>query len=236
MKRRIALLLVFCMLASMLSTALAEEIVQISDIEEAPLELLDDGNGILLDESLTLDMGDIELIEPDIEDLEQARDEAEAAFGEEEMSSASEEEDDYSNASTSGFPKTLQLGVKQTFALNVSKITKSKKVTYKSSKASVAVVSNKGVITAKKKGTAKITAIVNKKTVATCKVTVVAAPKKVTLPVKSIDLGVKETYQIVPKLPNKTMASFTYSSKNKKIATVSKTGVVKGLKAGKSTT
>ena len=72
-------------------------------------------------------------------------------------------------------PKTLKLGVKETYTLGISG------VTCKTSKKSVATVSKKGVITAKKKGTAKITIMSGKKTIATCKVTVLAAPKKVTL-------------------------------------------------------
>lgn len=53
-----------------------------------------------------------------------------------------------------------------------------KKVTWSSSKKSVATVSSKGVVTAKKKGTATITAKVSGKKY-TCKVTVKAKPKKV---------------------------------------------------------
>jgi len=126
-------------------------------------------------------------------------------------------------------PKELILGVKETYALNV------KKVTFKSSKTSVATVSKKGVITAKKKGTAKITVLSGKKTVATCVVTVVAAPKKISLGIKEATMGVKETLILEPVITNKSHTTFTYTTKNKKIATVSKTGVVTAKKAGTTT-
>ncbi len=74
--------------------------------------------------------------------------------------------------------KTLTAGSK--FTLKVKKVTPakaSKKVTWKSSKKTVAAVSSKGVVTAKKAGTAKITAVSksNKKVKAVCKITVKAA-------------------------------------------------------------
>ena len=56
-----------------------------------------------------------------------------------------------------------------------------------------------------------------------------------TLKPKTVTLGVKETLVLQPTLPAKTHASFTWSVKNKKIATVSKDGVVKGVKAGSTT-
>lgn len=52
-------------------------------------------------------------------------------------------------------------------------------VTYKSDKSSVVSVSKSGKLTAKKKGTAKITISTANGKTAVCKVTVKAAPKKV---------------------------------------------------------
>ena len=128
-----------------------------------------------------------------------------------------------------GLPKSLILGIKETYALNV------KKATFKSSRSSIASVDKKGVITAKKKGTTKITVKSGKKTVGTCKVTVVAAPKKVELGLSAVQLGVKEKLQLNPTITEGSHASFTYTVKNKKIATVSKAGVVTAKKVGSTT-
>ena len=130
-----------------------------------------------------------------------------------------------------GVPAALTLGVKETFALKCTK----KKLTYKTSSAKIAKVDAKGVVTAVKKGKATITVYSNKKKLTTCKVTVVAAPKKVTLDKKSAVLGVKEKLTLMPQVTKNSHTSFTYTVKNKKIATVSKTGVVTGKKAGKTT-
>ncbi len=85
--------------------------------------------------------------------------------------------------------KTLAPGGK--FTLKVKKVKPakaSKKVTWKSNKTSVATVSKKGVVKAKKAGTAKITAVSkkNKKVKATCKVKVkVAETPETTAPVQT---------------------------------------------------
>ena len=75
--------------------------------------------------------------------------------------------------------KSISLNVGKTYTLKASG-TKGK-ITWTSSKKSVATVSSKGVVKAKKKGTAVITAKYGKKTLA-CKVTVKQ-------PVKSIKLN-----------------------------------------------
>lgn len=126
-------------------------------------------------------------------------------------------------------PKLLTLGIKETYALNV------KKATYKSSKPSIASVNKKGIITAKKKGTTKITVKSGKKTVGTCKVTVVAAPKNVELGLSAVQMGVKEKLQLNPTITEGSHTSYTYTVKNKKIATVNKAGVVTAKKVGSTT-
>ena len=67
--------------------------------------------------------------------------------------------------------ETLKKGEKLTLKPVISPLTSQEKVTYKSSNKKVATVSKKGVITAKKKGTAKITVKSGKKSY-TVKVTV----------------------------------------------------------------
>jgi len=128
-----------------------------------------------------------------------------------------------------GLPKALTLGIKETYAMNV------KKATFKSSRPSIASVNKKGIITAKKKGTTKITVKSGKKTVGTCKVTVVAAPKNVELGLSAVQMGVKEKLQLNPTITEGSHTSYTYTVKDKKIATVNKAGVVTARKVGSTT-
>ena len=97
------------------------------------------------------------------------------------------------------------------------------KITWKSSNKKVATVSSKGKVTAKKKGTATITAKVSSKTYK-CKVTV----KNPYLSKTSLTLteGSTHTLRITG-----TKAS-SWSSSNKSVATISKKGVITAKKAG----
>ena len=110
-------------------------------------------------------------------------------------------------------------------------------IAYKSSKPSVATVDAKGVVTALKAGTATITATTFNKKKATCKVTVknTKEPKSLELNATAISVGVKEKFTLVPEITDGTTTTFTFTSANKKIATVSKKGVVTGVKAGSTT-
>ena len=128
-------------------------------------------------------------------------------------------------------PVLIELGVKQTYALKL----KGSKLTYKSSNKKVATVSKKGVVKAVKKGTATIRCYSGGVLASTCQVKVVAAPKKVSLGVKKLTLGVKETAQLEPTITKGSLATFTWSTSKKKVATVSKKGVVKGKKKGTAT-
>ncbi len=100
-----------------------------------------------------------------------------------------------------------------------------KKVTWKSSNTKIATVKD-GVVTGKKKGTAKITAKVNGKSY-TCKVTV----KKAELSNKSVTLTEGSSKKISLKGAYKKV---TYKSNNKKIVTV-KNGTIKAVAPGKTT-
>ena len=110
------------------------------------------------------------------------------------------------------------------------------KVKWTTSDKKVASVKD-GVVTAKKKGVAVITATADGKS-ADCVVTVKDAKgKKVaTLKVKTkkISVKVKKTKKIQVTLAKKDSVK-SYVSSNKKIATVSKKGVVTGKKKGKAT-
>lgn len=129
----------------------------------------------------------------------------------------------------------IVVGVKEKYALDAKAIGKGKKVTFKSSKKSVATVSSKGVIKGVKKGSAKITCKVGGKTKAVYEVKVVPAPGDVALDKTSVTLGVKESVTLTPTIPEGTHASFSWSTKDKHIATVTQSGKITGKKVGKTT-
>jgi len=108
-------------------------------------------------------------------------------------------------------------------------------VVWKSNKTSVAKVSKKGKVTAKKAGTAKITATANGvSAVVQIKVrkpsmTVKSGSKAIkNKAVITLDLGKKVTL----KVNVKPKASVAFSSKNTKIAGISKKGVLTGVGKG----
>lgn len=113
------------------------------------------------------------------------------------------------------------------FKLKATIVGASSKVTYTSSNTKVAKVSSTGTVTAVGKGTATITAKANGVS-AICKVKV----KKPTLVVAKEKLTVKKGKTVKIKATATPATKITYVSANKKTATVSKSGVVKGKKTG----
>lgn len=131
---------------------------------------------------------------------------------------------------TDGLKKTAKIVAEADLDSETSKIT------FKSNNAAVASVDPKtGVVTAKKAGTASITATAPGGAKAVCKVIVKGIPSKITLNKKSTTLKLKkkQTFQIKVKLPKGTVCSkFTYKSNKSKVASVSKTGEVTPKKKG----
>ena len=120
--------------------------------------------------------------------------------------------------------------------VTVAPVTSKEKVTYASSNKKVAAVNAKGVITAKKVGTAKITIRSGKKkTVVTVKVTGVKTTNLTGVPeTKTVSKG--KTFRIKAKaVPKNTDEKITYTSSNKKVVTVTSKGVVKGIRKGTAT-
>ena len=103
---------------------------------------------------------------------------------------------------------------------------------WSSSNRKVVTVSKKGKITAKKKGTAYITAKVENTTVR-CKVVVKKAKLKVNSPKKGINLTLGETYKL--KVTVRPLGKIKYISSNKKVVKVTKNGKLKAVEAGKAT-
>ena len=118
---------------------------------------------------------------------------------------------------------TLIKGQSKTLKVSGTK----KKVTWTTNKKSVAVVSSKGKVTAKKKGTATITAKVAGKKLK-CKVTV----EQPRLSKSYIVLTTGGTRQLSLK---GTSQKVKWSTKKSSIATVTSKGLVKGVKAGETT-
>lgn len=125
----------------------------------------------------------------------------------------------------------LTLYVGDTYNLSVKVDGELKSASWKSSKSSVASVSSTGKVTAKKKGTATITATVNGQKI-TCKVNVKNRP--LTINKKSATIYVGQTLKLSTTMNGKKISS-SWSSSKKSVATVSSKGVVTGKKTGKTT-
>lgn len=134
------------------------------------------------------------------------------------------------NAAKYGVPEALTLGVKESYTLKCTK----KRLSYSSSKPAVASVSAKGVVKARKKGSATITVYSDGKKAATCKVTVKKAPGKVTLSKGTLKLAAGRTALLKATLPGGTASKLTWSSSKKKVATVDSRGVVTAVAPGKA--
>ena len=121
----------------------------------------------------------------------------------------------------------LQKGQKQKINAYIQPLTTEDKLTFTSSNKKVATVSKDGTITAKKAGKANITVKAGKKKV-TVKVTVQApAPTGINGVPATKTLKKGKSFTIKPKLtPSGAEAKITYSSSNKKVATVNAKGKV----------
>jgi len=215
--RAMAMLLALAMLLT--TASLAEVVLPEEELPEGEADIIIEEEDLALSE----DFADVDL-ELSLDEIALDLDLEEAP---EEALSETEEGENAANASE------IVLGVKEKHPLNASAIGSGRKVKFKTSNKKVATVSSKGVIKGVKKGKATISCLVSGKTVATYQVKVVPAPKTVKLS-KSETLGVKESVTLIPEIPDGTHASYTWSSKNKKIVTVSKTGKVTGKKVGKT--
>lgn len=120
---------------------------------------------------------------------------------------------------------------------SVKPISASKKVTWSSSNTKVATVNKKGIVKAKKTGTVVITAksTENKKAVAKCKIRVYKATKKMKLVSEkayTMNQGEKLILKAKVMSPAKGYEPVKWSSKNPKIAKISKKGNVTAVSEG----
>ena len=137
-----------------------------------------------------------------------------------------------------GLKKSVNVSKGKTYTLKptLDPITSQEKVTYSSSNTKVATVNSKGVITGKAAGTAKITVKSgSKKATITVKVAKVKTTKlSGVLSSKTVKKG--KTFTIKASVtPKNSDEKVIYKTSNKKIATVTSKGVVKGIKKGTAT-
>ncbi len=105
-----------------------------------------------------------------------------------------------------------------------------KKATFKSSKSSIVSVNASGKMTAKSSGTAVITAKCGNAQAA-CRVTV--EKTKITINANSVSIEKKGSYRL--RAAATSYSQITWKSSNPRIATVSATGIVNGIRPGQTT-
>ena len=128
----------------------------------------------------------------------------------------------------------LSKGKKQTLQVKVVPMTSLEKVRFRTSNSRVAVVSVKGVITAKGPGTAKITVTSGTKS-CTVKVTVPKVKTKsiTAAPAVTLKKGKSKTLKVTLS-PVKSDEKITFSSSNQKVVAVDKNGKLTAKKKGKA--
>ena len=107
-------------------------------------------------------------------------------------------------------------------------------VTWTSANPAIVAVDAAGNLTGVGAGKAKVTARTFNGKKASCTVTILAGktPTRLTFPSATINVGNKEKRQLNPQLGEGEAAIFTYSSSNKRVLTVSKSGLMTAKKKG----
>lgn len=108
-------------------------------------------------------------------------------------------------------------------------------LSFQSSAPRVAAVSARGVVTAKRRGTAVVTCKSGRTVAARWRVTVKAAPSRVTLNPKELTAGKGERVQLAAKLPNNTATQLTWQSSDRAVVAVSADGLVYCRRKGAAT-
>jgi flavodoxin len=130
---------------------------------------------------------------------------------------------------------TLKKGKTVKLKAVLNKAAKRKGVKWSSSNRKVATVSKNGKVTAKRKGKAAITATVKGTSVkARCKITVGTPVSKMTLNRRSLTLKTGQSFSLKTSISPKkaSVKKVNYKSSNKRVASVSKKGVIQAVSAG----
>ena len=107
---------------------------------------------------------------------------------------------------------------------------------WRTSNSKVATVTQKGLVKAVGKGTATITVKTDNGKKATCKITVPTAPRKIAFARTICSVKKGKTIKLTAKLtPTRAKTTLTWTTSDKKVATVTQKGVVKGVKKGTAT-
>lgn len=129
---------------------------------------------------------------------------------------------------------SMSLGKGEKYQINTAAIpgAEGKQLVFATSNKKVATVSTDGVITANRKGTAKIAVGYEDKALAVCTVTVLGAPKKIAFAEKNVVVSVSDTKQLEVALPKKTASTLTFESSAPAVATVDGAGKVTAVAGG----
>ena len=129
---------------------------------------------------------------------------------------------------------SMTLGVKEKYQINTAAIpgAEGKQLVFATSNKKVATVSSDGVITANRRGTAKIAVGYDDTALAVCTVTVLRAPKKIEFAEKNVVVSVSDTKQLEVTLPKKTASTLTFESSDTAVATVDGAGKVTAVAGG----
>lgn len=129
---------------------------------------------------------------------------------------------------------TVEAGEKVELEYEVKSDAATTTITWESMNKSIATVSDKGVVKGVSAGQTYIIAKTSEGYVDYCLVTVTQKASGVSLDVYTLNLAVGESYTVTatPKPADATEVEFTWSSKDKNIATVDNTGKITGVEAG----
>ncbi len=130
---------------------------------------------------------------------------------------------------------TILLGAGEEYVLDVASSTGARRIKYGSSRPAVAGVSKKGVVKAKEPGRTTITCWKGDRELASYRVKVVPAPKKVSFSVKRIRIGEGDSIRLAPRITKGSHASFSWSSLDEGVAVVSDAGEITGKAPGRTT-
>jgi len=131
---------------------------------------------------------------------------------------------------------TLTLGVDESYTLKpaIEPAGALTRLTYSADDEAVAAATNVGEVTALKTGGTTLRARAYNGVEATLELVVKEAPTNLEINTGSRTMGVGETFQLVPTIPEGSASHFTYKSSKTRVATVSADGLITAKRTGKA--